>query len=131
MTKEKDWDKLALIEQAIEKKYGKEAVANPKSFWNEKKEAEYVEQLQKLHEKKIAFEDQEDKVEQDGFLISKKLLTREATKRICPTCQIYSFRIRDDVFMNKFDCCYQCYIKWVIDRESRWLSGWRPTEENK
>ena len=25
-----------------------------------------------------------------------------------------------DVYMNKFDCCYECYIKFVEGREELW-----------
>ena len=36
----KDPDKIAAIEKAISKKYGKEAIQNPKGNWNENKEKE-------------------------------------------------------------------------------------------
>ena len=32
----------------------------------------------------------------------------------------------DDVCLTKFECCYYCYIKYVEEREERWLKGWRP-----
>jgi len=34
----KDPDRIARIEQAIAKKYGQEAVDNPRKFWNDEKE---------------------------------------------------------------------------------------------
>ena len=68
----------------------------------------------------------DEKIEVDGILMSRKLLNRETTKRSCPVCGAYSFKIRDDVFMNKFDCCYNCYIQWIEGREDRWKTGWRP-----
>ena len=34
----KDWDKLATFEKAISKKYGKEAIQNPKGNWSDEKE---------------------------------------------------------------------------------------------
>ena len=37
----KDLNKIAQIEKAISKKYGKEAIQNPKSNWNEKKEKHF------------------------------------------------------------------------------------------
>ena len=37
-----DLNKVAQIEKAIAKKYGKEAIANPKSFWTDEKEKEYL-----------------------------------------------------------------------------------------
>ena len=69
----------------------------------------------------------EDQIE--GIFISKKLLRRES-KRSCPVCNVYSFKSNDDVYMSKFDCCFKCYVKWVENREERWLKGWRPKNEN-
>ena len=66
-----------------------------------------------------------ERIEKDGFFISKKLINRES-KRNCPVCDIYSFSFRDDLYMNKFECCFNCYVQWVEHREERWLNGWRP-----
>ncbi len=46
----KDWNKLAKFEQAISKKYGKEAIQNPKETGLMKR-AEYLEQIKQLSEK--------------------------------------------------------------------------------
>ena len=35
-----DYDQIAAIEKAIKEKYGDDAIANPKSNWNEQKEKE-------------------------------------------------------------------------------------------
>ena len=32
--------------------------------------------------------------------------------------------------MNKYDCCFKCFVKYVEDREKRWSTGWRPEELN-
>ena len=40
----KDTDYIAKIEKAIAQKYGEEATHNPRRFWNEDKEQEYIEQ---------------------------------------------------------------------------------------
>ena len=124
--KDKDLNYIAAVEKAISEKYGAEAITNPKANWDEEKEKEYEEQLKKLAEKERDTEDRDEKIEVDGILMSRKLLNRETTKRSCPVCGEYSFKIRDDVFMNKFDCCYNCYIQWVDGREDRWKTGWRP-----
>jgi len=129
MSKKLDLNDIAKFEQAIAKKYGPEAIENPRKYWDDEKEKSYQNQIKKLAEKERAFEEKDDKVEQDGFLISKKLLNREHTKRVCPVCKAYSFKIKDDVFMKKFDCCHECYIQWIEDREERWLSGWRPKND--
>jgi|TARA_R110000824_G_scaffold141163_1_gene307614 hypothetical protein len=127
MTKKKDPNYIVKIEQAIQKKYGNEAVQNPKKFWNKEKEDDYLTQIEELAQKQNTIAEKTEKIEVDGFLISKKLLNRESNRK-CPVCGIYSFDGRDDVYMNKFNCCHDCYIKWVEFREERWLSGWRPNE---
>ena len=127
MTKKKDPNYIVKIEQAIQKKYGNEAVQNPKKFWNKEKEDDYLTQIEELAQKQNTIAEKTEKIEVDGFLISKKLLNRESNRK-CPVCGIYSFDGRDDVYMNKFNCCHDCYIKWVEFREERWLSGWRPNK---
>ena len=122
-------DDIARFEKAIAKKYGPEAIENPRKYWNDEKEKSYQEQIKKVAQKEHAAEEKDDKVELDGFLISKKLLNKDTTRRTCPVCKSYSFKIRDDVFMNKYDCCYRCYTQWVEDREVRWEKGWRPNNE--
>ena len=132
MKKHKDPNYVVKVEQAIAKKYGEETIQNPRGNWDEEKEKEYEEQLKKLAEKERDTEDRDEKIEVDGILMSRKLLNRETTKRTCPVCNEYSFEIQDDVYMSKFDCCYNCYIQWVEGREDRWKTGWRPNkEENK
>ena len=131
MKKDLDLNDIAKYEKAIAKKYGPEAIENPRKHWNDEKEKSYQDQIKKLAEKELAFEEKDDKVEQDGFLISKKLLNKDTTRRTCPVCKTYSFSKKDDVYMNKFECCYKCYIQWVDNREERWLSGWRPNKQEK
>ena len=124
----KEWDKIAKYEKAISQKYGEEATEHPQKGWSDEKEKEYREQLKEVYQKESLLSEKDDKVEVDGFLISKKLLNRD-NNRICPVCDVYSFEIRDNIYMNKFDCCFECYIQWVENREERWESGWRPNEE--
>ena len=129
MKKDLDLNDIARFEKAIAKKYGPEAIENPRKHWNDEKEKSYQDQIKKLAEKERSFEEKDDKVEVDGFLISKKLLNKDTTRRTCPVCEKYSFKIKDDVFMSKFNCCHRCYIQWVEGREERWKSGWRPNNE--
>lgn len=120
---------VAAVEQAIAKKYGTETVANPKSGWNAEKEKEYLLQLREAEALENNRTSSREKVEVDGILIIKKLLNK-GVERICPTCEVYSFSLKDDLYMNKFDCCFNCYIQHVEDREERWFSGWRPNNES-
>ena len=51
--KDKELNKIAAIEKAISKKYGKEAVQNPRGNWDEEKEKDYIEQVKKFQQKKL------------------------------------------------------------------------------
>ena len=122
-------DKIAGLEKAIKEKYGEEAIAHPRANWDDDKEREYLEQIKKLAAKKRRVAEKPDKVDNDGFFVSKKLLNK-ASKRNCPVCSVYSFDVRDDVYMNKYECCFKCYIQYVEGREDRWKTGWRPDNGN-
>jgi len=124
----KDQEYIAKLEKAISQKYGDEAINNPKRYWNEDKEKDYLEQSIRERQKFAKLSDGEDKVEEDGFLINKKLLTRDHN-RTCPVCVKYSFHPRDDLYMNKFEACFECYMKYIRGREERWSTGWRPNKE--
>ena len=87
----KDPNYIAKLEKAITQKYGKEAINNPRRFWDDEKEKEYIKQSQEEQKKFAKLAESQDKVEQDGFLINKKLLNRDHN-RTCPVCQKYSFQ---------------------------------------
>jgi hypothetical protein len=127
----KDLDYIAKLERAIKQKYGSDAIQNPASYWDEEKEKEYLQQLKEYSVKRDSIDDKIAKVDAGGFLVNKKLLSKD-NKINCPVCKKRTKTVRDDIYMNKFECCEQCYIVHVEDREDRWLQGWRPnnvTEE--
>ena len=116
------------LEKAIEKRWGKEAIENPKSHWSPEKEKKHSEEVKEFYKRK-AFNDAKNSKEKfKGFLVSKKLLSKE-NERECPVCGSYSFSSKDDLYMAKFECCHECYVQWVEHREERWESGWRPSKE--
>ena len=125
---EEDPNYVAKLEKAISQKYGKETIQNPNANWNEEKEKKYLQQLKKVSEKEQRLAGQKEKVDAGGFLVNKKLLSKESN-RVCPVCDTYSFKAKDDVYMNKHECCFNCYVTHVEGREERWLSGWRPKGE--
>ena len=127
----KDPNRIARFEKAISKKYGHEAIENPRKHWNDEKEEDFKEQLKKIAERERSYEESQQKEEVNGVLISKKLLTREVIRRDCPVCETFSFNPKDDAYMLKYDCCYNCYIQWVDGREERWETGWRPPKGDK
>jgi len=115
-----DGTNLGQYEMAIAEKYGDETVQNPRSNWDEKKEKEYIEQLKKIAKLERENRSKDDLVEHEGVLISKKLLTRRE-ERTCPSCEEYSFSAKDDLYMNKFRCCFKCYVQHVEGREEKWI----------
>ena len=121
----KDPDYAIKVEKAIADKYGVDAIQHPAKNWNPEKEEIYLEQIKLLNQKLDKISEKLEKVEVQGVLISKKLLNKDSN-RSCPVCNIYSFDTKDDVYMSKNQCCRNCYIKYVEDREDRWATGWRP-----
>ena len=124
--KSKDPNYPIKVERAISEKYGEDTVQHPKKLWSDEKEKQYLDNLKHIY--KTTNNSVLDKVEVDGVLISKKLLTRES-ERSCPVCNTYSFKSNDDVYMSKFDCCEKCYIQWIEGRGERWSNGWRPIKK--
>ena len=118
----KDLNEIAKIEKAIKEKYGEETIQNPKKLWDEEKEKKHLEELKAFYKKKSKNRKIEEK---EGFIIKNKKPSN-STERTCPVCSAYSFSHRDDVYMNKFECCFKCYIDYVEGREERWKTGWRP-----
>ena len=106
----KDPNYVVRVEKAIAEKYGKEAVQNPRVNWTPEKEEEYKQQLKDFLQRTRKDSAASEKVEINGVLISKKLLSRD-TNRSCPDCSEYSFSSLDDVYMNMFCNAYiQTYM---------------------
>ena len=123
----KDLNKIAAIEKAIKEKYGEEAIDNPRANWDEVKEKKYLEEMREFYKKNKRLNQSRDKIDVNGIKVSKKLLNRESLKN-CPVCDAFPKSVKDDVSLIKFECCNKCYIRYVEDREDRWLKGWRPHE---
>ena len=126
-----DLNDIAAVEKAISQKYGDGTITNPKSTWDSAKEEQYIKQVKKIAQMDLESPKKAPKAELNGFLLSEKLINKQS-ERTCPVCKTYSFDKKDDLYMNRFECCLKCYIKYVEDREERWDSGWRPNcAENK
>jgi len=112
----KDPEHLIKVEKAIQEKYGDETIQNPKASWDHEKEKEYIKQIKKIFKSVKP----KEKIEVDGVLMPKKLFTKKQ-ERTCPECKVYSFDMKDDLYMAKFKCCFKCYIQYVEGREQKWL----------
>lgn len=124
----KDPNYIAALEKAVKEKYGELATMNPKYFWNQEKEREYVADVKETVKKESITEQTREKVDLGGILIPKKLFNKNNQKNCC-VCNTYSFNKEDDVFLNKFSTCQKCYVQYIEGREQRWNSGWRPNED--
>ena len=113
----KDPHYVEKVEKAIAEKYGESAVQNPKANWTRTKELDYLKQIKKIAKKKQR-EVVSNKIEVNGVFLPMKLFTKE-TKRTCSLCNVYSFNVGDDLYMTKFDCCYNCWIECIQGREER------------
>ena len=80
--KDVDYNKIAKLEQAISKKYGKDAIKNPKSGWDQEKEKKHVSSLKKFYKRKE----------------NKRKLSDKPQKRTCPVCKVYSWDPKDDIY---------------------------------
>ena len=123
--KGKDLNHIAAVEKAITEKYGADATANPRANWDEIKEKEYLSQMREFYQKIRKNEEHQEKIDINGIKVSKKLLNRESLAS-CTVCGSFPRKSVDDVCLIKFECCHMCYIKYVEDREEKWLTGWRP-----
>ena len=130
MKPKRDLETLQQIEESIRKKFGEQALVDPRSSWNESKEKDFKNQLLDEQEKYLLSEKNEEKVEENGFLISKRLLTVSRNGEGCATCGKFFLNASDNIYLLKFECCQNCYVLHIEGREERWESGWRPKPNN-
>jgi len=118
--KKRDLDYIARVEKAISKKYGIETIQHPLANWSDEKEEKYLQQIKEIYKKQMMKREATDKIEKEGFLVSKKLLNK-GSDRTCAACFKFSFNLADDIYMSKYDCCHECYVKFVDNRQHRWF----------
>ena len=118
----KDLNYIAGLEKAIKKKYGADAIINPRSGWSQEKENDYLKQVQDSYDYE---QDDESFEDLNGVLIHKKLIKKRKTKH-CHTCSEKIKNLDDDACYTKYQTCFKCYINYIEGREERWLKGWRP-----
>ena len=124
MTMPVDYNEIAKFEKAIREKYGDDAIQDPRSLWNQKKEEKYLRDLKDFYTK----EKVEKEILDRGSYLLKSTRPLKKQKSTCEVCAEYSTRSSDDLFFNRFQCCEKCYVYYVEGREERWKTGWRPNE---
>lgn len=121
--------KKIAIEQAIVKKYGKETVQTPGKDWTPEQDEKLRENLNKREQARYQRQKEGEKVSQNGFLISKRILREEGKLSKCLHCNSLLTSSVHLFYIVKYDACKDCYIKYIEGREERWQSGWRPNED--
>lgn len=106
---QKDINYLQALEKAVKEKYGDLATMNPKHFWDTEKEKEYIETVKESAKKEYKNLQTHEKIELDGMFVPKRLINKNE-ERICNVCKKYSFNKKDDLYLNKFNSCYRCYM---------------------
>ena len=129
MKTKKDPNYLAAVEKAITEKYGKDTVQDFRNQWQEDKEKDYLKQLKRLTKKNDNLSSTKEEFSVGDIKITKRR-SKQKQDRTCPVCKTYSFSRRDDLYMNRFECCYECYVDFIEFRESAWENGERPTQEH-
>jgi transposase-like protein len=129
MKTKKDPNYLAAVEKAITEKYGKDTVQDFRNQWQEDKEKDYLKQLKRLTKKNDNLSSTKEEFVVGDIKITKRR-SKQKQDRTCPVCKTYSFSRRDDLYMNRFKCCHDCYLDFVIGREEAWKNGERPTDEH-
>lgn len=119
--KEDKLNKIARIEKAIKEKYGKEAIQNPRSNWDENKEKQFVKASKEFYAKKSKAS--------SGKL--ERTYTDQLTKR-CQTCskEWFFMDLEDELCFMRWSVCRSCYIDYVQGREEKWLSSQAADKES-
>ncbi len=129
MKNKKDPNYIAAVEKAITDKYGKDTVQDFRHEWEEEKEKEYLTQLRERRTKLDKVSKTTEQIVVGDIKINKGY-SRPKDDRTCPVCKTYSFSRKDDLYMNRFKSCYDCYVDFVLGREEAWKNGDRPTDEH-
>tara|TARA_R110000824_G_scaffold273740_1_gene462268 strand:+ start:170 stop:502 length:333 start_codon:yes stop_codon:yes gene_type:complete len=105
--KKVDLNYIVKIEKAIQKRWGEEAIENPASHWDDKKEKEYLEQLKEHIQNEGCVSSTE---EHGGILVTSKLFNNRRIDR-CPECDSFKLSKRDKVLVKKVGHCQRCEWK--------------------
>ena len=107
------------LEKEIQQKYGQLAIKNPKADWNLEKEADFLQQIKNLSSLEYSKGKQEYEELEDGSLVPSQLFIKENDK-LCDICGKYSFKKQDDLYLNKYQTCFVCFLEKIEGREDKW-----------
>lgn len=107
---------LDAIGKEMSKMYGEVVLTHPEVWWDTEKEKKYRESL-KNQQKEDKVQEKQTLINNEVLIINKLFITSSRTCDICKTnfCGYY-----DEMYLNKFGCCYKCYIMYCEGREDKW-----------
>ena len=73
---------------------------------------------------------QKEMPQKHGSSLTEVMFT-EDSDRLCSVCETIAFQSRDTYYLELYQCCAECFGKWIEGREERWRSGWRPKHTSK
>lgn len=44
----------------------------------------------------------------------------------CSVCSYLMLTHEDQFTQEEYNCCHDCYTKWIESRKEEWKTGWRP-----
>jgi hydrogenase maturation factor HypF (carbamoyltransferase family) len=91
-----DKDLKEQILYKIEQKYGPNSVKDYSEFWSTEKEKQYLQFYKENQQKTTNTKD--------------KLIIKDI--RVCTKCNKYTLKYLDDYYLNKYNACMLCYIKY-------------------
>lgn len=129
---DKDWDKIAAYERYFADRYGEEVLQDVRQNLDPDKHKKYRKELDKFYQKIYSNREEQEMIEKNGYRVSKRLLNKEVPPRTCGVCDSYSFNVKDDIYLLKFGCCFDCFIEFVEGREDEWdINDARQRRESK
>ncbi len=64
-----------------------------------------------------------------GFFVIIPSEMSKGTPIFCPVCSFIMSSHYDEKTYEEYSCCDACSSEWARRNKSKWLDGWRPTEE--
>jgi hypothetical protein len=114
-----------LLMEKIAEKYGADVLEE--EYGTNLSTEKLAQQVKELKVKEASIYNDKEFDPDKSEMIDKMMLIKNKFEN-CPTCDKYQiyFNINDDVYLEAYNCCHQCFIEHIDGREERWKSGWRP-----
>lgn len=111
----------------IKERLGAEAVQEVMENWSEEDEQIYLYQKKQVKTKDLQYLKKAERQNNLSEMSLKEVVTQTDAKRKCNECNKFSFKVMDDIYMLKYNCCQNCFIK---RKEQAELNGVENVRQN-